>query len=53
MMWLPIQTVIQYILLNLKLNLILLFSQCRRLSGNQLEKLSREIFLELSALEEL
>ena len=36
-----------------KLNFILLFSQCRRLSGNQLEKLSREIFIELSALEEL
>ena len=32
---------------------ILLFSQCRRLGGNQLKELSREIFLDLSALEEL
>ena len=32
---------------------MLLFSQRRRLSNNQLKELSRKIFLDLSALEEL
>ena len=36
-----------------KFKTILLFSQCRRLGGNQLKELSREIFLDLSDLEEL
>ena len=51
-MWLPMQTVIQWVHFA-QFKTIFLFSQYRRLNGNQLEKLSREIFLELSALEEL